>query len=44
MPQDYAQATMWIRKAAYQGDADAQSKLAHILADLDIKNTSAAYF
>ncbi|OGT23135.1 MAG: hypothetical protein A2342_00485 [Gallionellales bacterium RIFOXYB12_FULL_54_9] len=40
VPQDYAQAAYWRRKAAEQGDADAQSNLAHMLTDLDSKNTS----
>lgn len=32
--QDYAQAAYWRRKAAEQGNAVEQSKLAHMLADL----------
>ena len=33
MPQDYAEAVRWYRKAADQGDADAQSNLGGMYAN-----------
>lgn len=39
VPQDNAQAIMWTRKAAEQGDTYAQNNLAHMLTDLNSKNS-----